>query len=247
MNKKEVILNVKFFTILGFFLLSGLSFVMDTRIALASKDWELERDKEGIQVYLKEVKNGIDEFKVVTQFNTSLDTLIAILTDIPSYPEWFYKCKEAMVVEEVTFSERYIYQVNDFPWPVQDRDMVSHFLLSYDQQNKEFTVTMDGRAKHIPEVPKYVRIPELRGFIKAKEISEGVIEVTWRQYISPGGLISDFIVLRKLIPGLKTLIKLTAYETFLNLKQIIQNPKYQQAVVSYSWGGDVLGVTMPEN
>ncbi len=71
-------------------------------------DWELVRDEDGIQIYLKEFwADKIKSFKGVIQIRTSIDSLLAVITDMKSCSQWVHHCKKQTLLLRKSFSECY--------------------------------------------------------------------------------------------------------------------------------------------
>lgn len=195
----------------------------------ANDQWELVKDEDGIKVFLKSVPGlKIKEFKGVTNINSSLDSILAVLYDADACPQWVYNCEEATRLRDIGFYEAYIYQVIDFPFPAKDRDLVLHTVMTQEPKSKEVTLTLNSAPDYIPRT-KNVRIKKSTGYYLLQPLPDGAVEVTWQHYTDPGGRLPTWIVNALLVD--------TPFKTLKNLKKIVHEQKYQRAKLKYSGDG----------
>ncbi|MCG8432457.1 MAG: START domain-containing protein, partial [Gammaproteobacteria bacterium] len=118
-------------------LVSVLSlFPLLTNAAAEEDGWELKRDREGIQVYTRDVEGSpYDEVRTVTiADDVRLTSFVALIADAEACPDWADRCAESYVVDQVSDTEVYVYTHNDMPFPVRDRDVVSHVIWTQDAE-----------------------------------------------------------------------------------------------------------------
>ncbi len=198
-------------------------------IGSAKEQWELVKEEDGIKVFLKTVPSSkIKEFKGVTNINSSLDSILAVLYDADACPKWVHNCEEATRLTDIGFYEAYIYQVIDFPFPAKDRDLVLHTVMTQEPESKDVTIRLNSAPEYIPST-KNVRIIRSTGYYFLKPLPDGTVEVTWQHYTDPGGRVPTWIV--------NSLLVDTPFETLKNLKKIVHEQKYQNAKLRYSSEG----------
>jgi hypothetical protein len=223
--------NPKSLNYLIFLLLAFICSIMSTRSANAQ--WELAKDKDGIKIFLRTIPGSkIKEFKGVTNINSSLDSILAVLNDTEACPKWIHNCKDALTLSETSFYEGYIYQVIDFPFPVTDRDLILHSVMTQSADTKEVTIKLTAVPDNISET-KNVRIKKSDGFYLLKPLPDGSIEVTWQHHTEPGGGIPKWLV--------NSLLVDTPFKTLNNLREIVKEEKYQRARLRYSPEGVAVG------
>jgi hypothetical protein len=222
---------------------AGLICLLFPCIAQAG-EWSLARDKNNIQVYLRDVPGSdIYEFKGITKIKTSIDSLLAVLDDTPACPEWFYQCKSPVLVERVSFTERYVYQVSDFPFPADDRDIIVRFLISQNIEHKSVTLRSDSLADYCQHLSTpvckkinhsgLVRIVKSNGYFQFTLLSDGWVEVVWQQHLEPAGNLPKWLV--------NALVVDAPFESLRQLQQLVKKDKYQKAKLSYDLEGNMLG------
>ena len=195
--------------------------------------WELVKDQDGVQVSTQAVPNSsLKAFKGETVIAASLDSLWAVMLDVEVCPDWVHNCKEPRIVEEISFLERYIYQVSDFPWPVNDRDLVLHIRLSQNSDTKALTIAIEAAPNRIAQTDN-VRIQKAKGFYLLEPLSNTETRVTWQQHTEPGGSLPDWLV--------NALVVDIPFNSLRNIRDIVQKRKYQQAQLLYSDQGIATG------
>ena len=134
--------------------------------------WLLKRNLPDMKVYYRDSPNSyIKELKITLDVESDLRTIMAVLNDVPVYPDWAFKCIESRVVKEVNDTEMYYYNEIDFPWPMSNRDLIAHSFVHQDPISKKIS-TRSESAHHME--------PEKEGLVRVK-----LIEIRWE--ITPTG------------------------------------------------------------
>ncbi len=96
-------------------------------IASSEYDWVMVRDEDGIQVYLKEYwADKVKAFKGVVQIEASIDSLLAVITDLKACTAWIHHCETQELLLRQSFSECYHYQLHHLPFPARNREFIFH-------------------------------------------------------------------------------------------------------------------------
>ena len=78
-----------------FFLMS--LFILQEVSAVEQQNWKLQKDKNGIKVYTKEVPDSpMKAFKGTTLISGSLDQYEVLLRDVANFTEWMHSLKKAV-------------------------------------------------------------------------------------------------------------------------------------------------------
>jgi len=201
----------------------------------AEEDWrEVKHDADNdVVVYLRKLPNGYTEFKGVTHVKSSLAACIALLRDVDSMPEWVDRTLKAKIIDRVSDTEVYAYNVSRMPWPFKSRDAIVHTIL--EQHPDTLTITINGTSVDKYEGPteydytaeehRYVRLAHVKSFWRFAPRGNGIVEVTFQGYGDPGGNTSAPLF-RWLIGKL---IWQSPYRTLHNLRQVIGRDEYQSA------------------
>lgn len=185
-------------------------------------DWQKRKHHKGIEVYSRKTANSnFRELKAVVTIKTSLNSIVALLYDWDSYPEWVYRCGESKTLRKISATEIIHYQSVVAVWPAQDRDFVVNIKYSQDEKTKVITMRSSCNADYTPEIEHYVRIKELKATWTLIPLKDGTVQLTYQLLVHPGGSVPAWIVNMAAIDG--------PYETMLNLKEWVMKEKYQKA------------------
>lgn len=195
----------------------------------ALADWKFAAEEKGIRIYTRPVSySTVKEFKAITRLPAKLDSVLAVLLDPASCPEWVHRCKQARELKRNSFGEVYTYRIIDLPWPVSDRDIVLHKVVSYDPETKEILIRNEGVPDFIPKTG-YVRIEKSSGTYRLKPLPTGEVELTWQQFSDPGGDLPKALI-NAMLTG-------TPMTTLENLHEMVKKKKYQSAKLRYTADG----------
>lgn len=180
----------------------------------AQKDWQLKKNTEGIKVYYRSaVDSDVKELKIVTEIEASPDAIMKILGDASKHPDWIYSCASTKVLEKKSEDEIYFYDVLDFPWPMNDRDIIGHLVVTKDAAGTITTVN-NAAPNYIPKKKDIVRIKESKATWILTPQMDGSTNMTYFLRSHPGGALPAWVVNLVIDRGpvqsvkkLKTLVK----------------------------------------
>lgn len=199
-----------------------LALLLFPRLCLAD-DWELIRDKDGIQVSTRSVEGY--SYKAVRSTvvleNTRISSVVALIRNSSECAEWSDSCKSATIIEWVNDQENYVHTVTDLPWPVKDRDVVSHVVWS--QNPDTLTVSMSGDATvgRLATSDNIVRVTESHISWDLVPATNGVTTVTLSAHVNPTSVMPKWITNRLIIES--------PFQTMKGLRSRVQLEKYRQA------------------
>jgi len=140
----------------------GLIFALFSLIALADDGWKSIIDEDGIALFAREVGGHAEaQFKGICTVNRPLEAVGSILSDIGSFPKWFFKCIEARKIPAANSSglHFFLYVAIDTPWPFSDRDAVYETEISIDYALGRVVITSSAlKEPLVPLRKQYVRI-----------------------------------------------------------------------------------------
>ncbi|MCW3105260.1 MAG: lipid-binding domain protein [Bacteroidetes bacterium] len=190
----------------------------------SDNSWHLKKSEGGILVYTRNSPGSdFKELKSVCTLKTSLSSIVALLNDWDTYPQWVYKCGKSTTLKKISESELVHYQTVVAPWPVDSRDFVVNVRLSQDPVSKVVKIVSTCKPDYIPKVAGYVRITEFSASWTLVPQKDGTVEVIYQLLVNPGGYVPAWLVNLAVVDG--------PYETTLNFKQWVMKEKYQKAVV----------------
>ena len=175
--------------------------------AVAS-EWKLARKADGIKVYTRPVRGSkYDAFKATTKIRTSLEDLIAVMADTSTNCKWMHRCGRPTVLKQVSFENRYIYQIKYFPAPFWHRDIIMHSIATANRRGDEVIIRLKAAPdfcdrEKIPTCRnldrlnagrEFVRITKAQGYYRLRKLSRSLVEFTWQMHAEPGGSVAGWM------------------------------------------------------
>ena len=199
-------------------------------------DWELKRDKDGIQVYTGKVEDS--KFRAVRAkmtIETTLGALVGLVQDADACPEWADLCERAERVEAISETEMYVYTLNDLPWPVSDRDAIAHVQWQRDRASGAVSMVATVTPDKLPKT-KAVRIPYgVTQWIFVPQ-DNGVVDVISHAHVDPGGATPAWLTNRLLVDS--------PFTTLQKMRKLVQSDRYVNN--SFDFLAEVDTVPLPE-
>ena len=219
-------------TILKIFFLISFLFYSGQVSVQEKVEYSLKLNKDGIKVYLYKHKNfNIGTFKAITYIDASLASILAVMFDNKSCPDWIHACVKSFMIKEISFSERYHYQILDIPFPFNDRDFIFHSILKQNPTTKAITIILTSisdycnnkQSSQCNEIQQssHVRVIKSIGSYKLEPCDKG-IKMTWIQHTDPTGNLPNWLVNQFLVD--------TPYWTLKNLAQKVKEYKYSKLI-----------------
>lgn len=197
-------------------------------------DWELVKDEDDVQVYTRVKENSpYKEFKGVITIDSSLASVVGVLNDNSACPDWLHQCKTSELLTEVDATNRYVYQVNDLPFPAANRDLVMHTNIQSDVVSRVISITTRATPDYYPRT-SYVRILESNGLFELTPVSPDQTRVVWQQHVDPAGKIPSFMVNALLID--------LPFKSLTALRQLAKKARYQQLELNYNDAGQLISI-----
>ena len=67
---------------------------------IIENDWQLKKFENGITVYTrKTVNSNFKELKATFNLKTSLNSIVALINNGESYPQWVYRCGQSVTLK----------------------------------------------------------------------------------------------------------------------------------------------------
>ncbi len=189
-------------------------------------DWELKKNESGILVYTRQTENSaFKELKSVMYIKSSLSSVIALLADYDSYPQWVYKCGQSFTLKKFSDTACIHYQTVTAPWPISNRDFVVNVKQAQDEKSKIITITTTSNPTYIPLKDKIVRITKFNASWVLTPLNYGKVQIKYQLLVDPGGSLPAWLVNLAVVDG--------PFDTMLGLQKFILKDKYQKAKIAY--------------
>lgn len=188
----------------------------------AQSAWKLIKEKDGIKIYSRSIEgSSINEIKATFNVKTSMNGLMALLSDVPGFKDWVYRCGEVEELKQTNKYENYYYQRTLVPWPVNDRDLIVYSLWKQDSITKIIQIHGKSMPDFIPEKEGVVRIRYFYNSWKLTPIRNGIVRVDYQISVNPAGIIPAWLANLTITEG--------PYQTCKSIISEIKKAKYQQA------------------
>ncbi len=186
--------------------------------------WIFKNEKEGVKVYYRKTSD-VYELKLITSLKVSLSGLVTLLSEVDNYPKWGYKVTESRELKKISEWETYYYSKLDFPWPLDDRDIVVRSKMEQDPVTRRITATSVSEPDFIPANKGVVRMRNAHTSWTLLPGPGGWTYVEYYIYSDPGGSLPDWLVNMALDVGPR--------ETIKNIRNFVLQDKYQRAKLAH--------------
>jgi hypothetical protein len=181
--------------------------------AADQKTWEPVREEQGITVdRILDKESSVVKFRGRTVVHAPISSLMAVLFDIRTQPQWNSTGYDMRVLQKKSDTELWFYSSNKVPWPFKDRDFVTKLETRINNRHRYIEVR-GSEAAHVmaPPHPKRVRMPVSRINWKFEALPKRSTQVTVTFQIDPGGVLPMWLMnkVTKSIP-FRTLQKIRA-------------------------------------
>ena len=194
-----------------------LLFLCTSFCLTAQEQWEMIKDKDGIQVYLEE--EGIYAFKTfkgITTIDGSIHDFVYTIFDLERYPNWGHNVKSASLLERIGDTLQIYYSIAKAPFPYKNRDGVYRNRFTWNKEKKELNVSIEVLDDYLKENDKYIRVSG-NGYWKVKVAAKNKLEVTFLMQVDPGGAVPSWLA--------NLFVEDTPYNTLINIKKTIAQHK----------------------
>ncbi len=205
-------------------LLFSILFTTNFIVAQNTDGWVFKNEKEGVKVYYRKTSD-VYELKLITSLKVKLSGLVTLLSEVDNYSKWGYKVAESRVIKKVSEWETYYYSRLDFPWPLDDRDIVVHSKIVQDPITRRVTATSIAEKGLFPEQIGVVRMQNAHTSWTLLPGPGDWTYVEYYIYSDPGGSLPDWLVNMALDVGPR--------ETIKNIRSFVRQEKYQNIKLSH--------------
>ena len=189
-------------------------------ISVSHAQWKFIVEEDGITLYAREASGHSEaQFKGVCIVSQPLETVGFVLSDIASYPKWFFKCIEAKKIPADNSSELhfFIYVAIDTPWPFSDRDVVYKTEVTIDYASEKVVIHSIALKKpFIPLRKQFVRITDSEHQWILESISVDRTRITFMNRTNTAGPFATYLS----TPGVRD----TTIHSLANLKKLLNHP-----------------------
>ena len=218
----------------------------DVSIASSEYDWVMVRDEDGIQVYLKEYwADKVKAFKGVVQIEASIDSLLAVITDIKACTAWIHHCETQELLLRQSFSECYHYQLHHLPFPARNREFIFHTQIRRIPETGEVDIEVQAlpefctsHTQLCKKIPRYsaIRVQHSHGTYHLEPLGKKLTRITWVQHTDPGGYLPHWVI--------NNLLRNVPFKTLQSLRKLVKEEKYRNAQMQLNRQGQISDIKL---
>lgn len=190
----------------------------------SSSAWEFQGEKDGVKIYHQKTP-GLLHIKLSTLVKAPMSGIAALFSDVDHYRDWGYKISVSKLLQRVSPLEVWYYAKYDFPWPLDDRDIILQSKMEQDPITRKITIV---------NTPYPAYLPEKKGVVRIKN-------TTTRWLFMPGEAgwvyVEQQISTDSAADMPEWLVKMTAdtgpRETAKSVRKILQQERYQMAKLAH--------------
>ena len=187
---------------------------------------KLAINKNGIKVWTYQLPNNpAFNYRATTVLNSSVTSVAAVILDTDYLIQWVPYVSAVNVIDRNDASGSFIIRMQlDFPFPLQDRDVVIQGKIS---QASDGTVVIKNRAISDSRVPVHhnvVRLNHYEGDWTLKPLGPAKTEVSTTGYGDPGGVIPLSVA--------NLFVQQQPYQMLGRMKDYVKSSRYQNAQLS---------------
>jgi hypothetical protein len=174
-------------------------------------DWKLEKDSDGIKVYLAKAENSsIKQFKVEAFIEATPKEIVDAVVDIENNHKWFVSVEKGKLVERISPNEFIFSQVIEVPFPFQDRQVVQNTKVT-NLENSVLRIDLNSVSDALEVDNDYVRMTLATGYWVLTPTSEGT-DLEYSFLADPAGNIPAWLANQFIVDNpLKTIKGLREY------------------------------------
>lgn len=188
--------------------------------------WKQKRDIDGITVFTSKVAGSrFQAVRTTMLIPTTISSLVALVSDNAACSEWASLCKESKVVEQISATEKYVYNYNNVPFPIKDRDVFSHVVWHHDSATGKVSMTSRATKDRYPKSKKAVRIEKAISQWHFTPQDNGYVLVESFAHVDPNGPTPAWLTNLLLVD--------TPFKTMKNMRNMITSGRYDEIKISF--------------
>ncbi|WP_426293368.1 START domain-containing protein [Dyadobacter endophyticus] len=196
-------------------ILALLSLYLCITHAVAQAEWRRVAMRDGIKVYAKTVPDSkIKAMKAECTLDAGLDEVIALLLDVKAAEQWVCHTKSCRLIRRVSDTELLYHTEVSLPWPLDNRDFVTHLRVIKHERSGVVTVEAPAVPGIVPLREGVVRINASINRWLLRPLPDGKVWVEYLLQVDPGGHIPAHVV--------NMFACRAPIETFQNMRKVLR-------------------------
>ncbi len=163
--------------------------------AFAQAGWKRAAARDGIQVYVKTVADSkIKAMKAECVLDADVEEVIALLLDVKAAEQWVCHTKSCRLIKKVSDTELFYHTEVSLPWPLDNRDFVTHLKVLRDAKTNDVAVEAPAVPGIVPVREGIVRITRSINRWLIRPLPNGKVWIEYTLQVDPGGNIPAHVV-----------------------------------------------------
>lgn len=192
--------------------------------AQTEQGWVFKNETDGVKIYHQQT-SGMMHVKLSTTLKATLSGIATLFSEVETYPVWGYKVAESKLLRRVSPTEMYYYSKFDFPWPMEDRDIVLHSVLVQDPTTHRIIITNTPQPDYVAETKGVTRIRNSKTKWTITPAGNGNLNVEQQISTDSGSNMPDWLVKMTIDTGPK--------ETIKGIRKTLTQQHYQTAKLGH--------------
>lgn len=179
-----------------------------------AQSWKLAKNKNGVKIETRFLEGwSIKEYRATVYITTTLEEAVESYRDPVKRKSFMGRSLVVSNLKENSKNDIITYNEGKAPWPVSNRDNITHSLFIYSP--RQVRVTMNSIPDYIPEKEGIVRVPRAQGYWLFTDQGNGTVKVVQQSVADLGGSVPDWVVNSTIVEG--------PYEVLLGMKKVLEN------------------------
>lgn len=172
-----------------------------------------QKYKANFQVKLNQYQQSNFKQVEVTFFTQqSKERVFRVLSNIEQTSQWLQRLDSLEVLTVYNNHQYLLRTVINSPWPFKNRELISCVDTFFEQDNT--TIKLYSCSERVESDDVNLRLSQLQSSWKITKISDSLVEVNYKAWLDPAGIVPAFIFNSELIEGTKA--DFTKLQTIIN-------------------------------
>lgn len=186
--------------------------------AHAQVEWKRVAVRNGIKVYAKTVPDSkIKAMKAECVLDAGVDEVVALLLDVQAAERWVCHTKSCKLIKKVSDTELLYHTEVSLPWPLDNRDFVTHLRVIKAENNPIVTIEAPAIPGIMPLREGVVRISTSINRWVLHPLPNARVRVEYMLQVDPGGHVPTHVV--------NMFACRAPIETFQNMRKVLAERK----------------------
>lgn len=188
-------------------------------------NWDVRRSRDGIEVATRPVEDSPHAaVRARMTVAATVSEVVGLLKDASACEDWAAYCADARLVAAEDETEAWVWTHNDMPWPVRDREVVTHVTWRRDPATGAVHMRAQAVPGRVAVADGHVRLEHAWSRWTITPVEDGV-EVVCVSHADPGSPLPAWITNRMLVDA--------PWESFERVRTLVRSGRYADATFAF--------------